>query len=133
MTPLDRLRHHVTGAIERGEAEPIIGVPTFETRLKAALVYQAGIANVFEVDCFNLAGGCMRLTRRLLQADFRTCEAFARGMAAAGATVLVASCNVAGDCANVKWTAGVDATPFREQTAYRNAVRNFIDPPKRRT
>lgn len=28
--PLDRLRHHVTGAIERGEAEPIVEVPPGE-------------------------------------------------------------------------------------------------------
>ena len=27
-TPLDRLRHHVTGAIERGEAEAIVEVTT---------------------------------------------------------------------------------------------------------
>ena len=26
-TPLDRLRHHVTGAIERGEAVPVVEVP----------------------------------------------------------------------------------------------------------
>lgn len=25
--PLDRLRYHVTGAIERGEGEPIAGIP----------------------------------------------------------------------------------------------------------
>jgi hypothetical protein len=28
MSPLERLRHHVTGAIERGEAEPIVEVRT---------------------------------------------------------------------------------------------------------
>lgn len=27
--PIDRLRHHVTGAIERGEAEPIVEQPIF--------------------------------------------------------------------------------------------------------
>ena len=27
MTPLEQLRHHVTGAIERGEAEPIVECP----------------------------------------------------------------------------------------------------------
>lgn len=26
-TAMDRLRYHVTGAIERGEAQPIIGMP----------------------------------------------------------------------------------------------------------
>lgn len=25
--PLELLRHHVTGAIERGEAQPIVGIP----------------------------------------------------------------------------------------------------------
>lgn len=28
--PLDRLRHHVTGAIERGEAEPVRAIPYWE-------------------------------------------------------------------------------------------------------
>ena len=28
MNPLDALRQHVTGAIERGEAVPIVGIPT---------------------------------------------------------------------------------------------------------
>jgi hypothetical protein len=27
-TPLERLRHHVTGAIERGEAEPVVEIAT---------------------------------------------------------------------------------------------------------
>lgn len=27
MTPLDKLKHHVTGAIERGEAQAIAGIP----------------------------------------------------------------------------------------------------------
>jgi hypothetical protein len=26
-TPLERLRYHVTGAIERGEAEPVVSIP----------------------------------------------------------------------------------------------------------
>lgn len=94
---------------------------------KAALVYQSGIANVFAVSSFNLAD-YGRDARRLLQGDFRTCEAFARGMAAAGTTVVIASCNVAGDCARVRWSEGVDATPFRENTAFYNVERNFIDP-----
>lgn len=28
MQPIDVLRHHVTGAVERGEAEPITAVPS---------------------------------------------------------------------------------------------------------
>ena len=52
--------------------------------MKVVLVYQAGIANVFEVDSLNLSD-YGREARRLLQGDFRTCEAFARGCGAAGA------------------------------------------------
>lgn len=40
--PLDALKHHVTGAIERGEAEPIVEVPatpTFQPGDKAKFVY----------------------------------------------------------------------------------------------
>ena len=49
------------------------------------IVYQGGIANVFED------------YRRLLQSDFRTCEMFCRGAQAMGATIVPAWCNVAGD------------------------------------
>ena len=49
------------------------------------IVYQAGIANVFED------------RRRLLQADFRTCEIFCHGAHAMGAHIVPAWANVAGN------------------------------------
>ena len=82
--------------------------------MKAFLVYQAGIANVFEVEAFNLAD-YGRDARRLLQDDFRTCETFARGLAAAGATVRTAACNMAGDIARSRWTTDLDSQPWSEK------------------
>ncbi len=75
-----------------------------------ALVYQTGIANVFDV-----SGDLLGNPRRLLQSDFRSCESFARGLQAAGAEVLSWSCNVAGDCAQAKWVLGTSATPFSDK------------------
>ena len=81
---------------------------------KAVLVYQAGIANVFEVDCFNLSD-FGREAKRLVQSDFRTCESFARGLAAAGCKVNTAGCNMAGDIAHQKWTADIEELPFSDK------------------
>ena len=81
---------------------------------KAMLVYQAGIANVFEVACFNMAD-YGREARRLIQADFRTCEAFAQGLAAAGVKVATAACNQAGDIAGARWSQDLDAQPFSDK------------------
>lgn len=83
--------------------------------MNLALVYQAGIANVFEIERFSLYSRCRGKTTRKLQHAFRTCEWYVRGAKDAGAIVRVYSCNVAGDCAEVDWTAGTDATPFRDQ------------------
>ncbi len=77
----------------------------------AVLVYQAGIANVFAVDCFNFAASG-RTETQLLQSDFRTCEAFARGLAAAGTLVASAGCNMAGNIARCGWEQ--DFGPFSE-------------------
>lgn len=79
--------------------------------MKVVLVYQAGIANVFEVQSFNMAS-YGREARRLLQSDFRACEMFARGMAAAGATVTTAACNMAGDIVNQTWSEDLETQPF---------------------
>jgi hypothetical protein len=81
---------------------------------RAMLVYQAGIANVFEVSAFNLAD-FGRDARRLLQADFRTCEAFSRGLVAAGVRVTTAACNQAGDIVRAHWTDDLEAQPFSNQ------------------
>lgn len=81
---------------------------------RAVLVYQAGIANVFEVDCFNFAPSG-RTETLLLQSDFRTCEAFCRGLAAAGVAVASAACNMAGDVARQKWTEELEQQPFSDK------------------
>ena len=81
---------------------------------KAVLVYQGGIANVFAVESFNMAD-FGRDARRLLQADFRSCEWFARGLAAAGAKIASAHCNMAGDITHQPWSDDLDSAPFREE------------------
>ena len=81
---------------------------------RAMLVYQAGIANVFSVSSFNVAD-YGRDARRLLQSDFRTCENFARGLAAAGVIVRTAACNRAGDIADEKWSLNLEEQPFSDQ------------------
>ncbi|MHC5062253.1 MAG: hypothetical protein ACYTFK_14445 [Planctomycetota bacterium] len=86
-----------------------------EREKRAVLVYQAGLANVFEVDSFNLSD-YGREARRIMQSDFYTCEVFARGLAHAGYRVGSASCNMAGDIINQKWTHGTADCPFRDIT-----------------
>jgi len=78
---------------------------------KAVLVYQVGIANVFAVESFNMAD-FGRDARRLLQADFRACENFARGLQAAGVKVANATCNQAGDIARARWSENLEDAPF---------------------
>jgi hypothetical protein len=78
---------------------------------RAVLVYQAGIANVFAVDSFNMAD-YGRDALRLMQGDFRSCEMYARGLAAAGVLVASAHCNQAGDIIRSRWSTDLDAAPF---------------------
>lgn len=78
---------------------------------KAVLVYQAGIANVFAVDCFNLHP-LGRQGYRLLQGCFRDCVYFARGLDAAGVKVKTVHCNMAGDIAEQIWSENVEQAPF---------------------
>lgn len=80
---------------------------------RAWLVYQVGIANVFSVRAYNLAD-YGREAKLLLQSDFRTCEAFARGLGAAGATVRSAHCNQAGDIIRATWSDDLDDAPFSD-------------------
>lgn len=80
------------------------------------LVYQEGIANVFEVDCFNLSD-FGRNAKRLMQGDFKQCENFAKGLAYGGNRVHVAHCNQAGDIANSTWSADLDNAPFCDKFA----------------
>jgi hypothetical protein len=77
-----------------------------------ALVYQAGLANVFELNAFTNAAE-ERKAKRLLQHAFQPCEWYARGMMEAGYAVRVYSCNRAGDITNALWTDGMEDCPFR--------------------
>ena len=80
---------------------------------RAVLVYQAGIANVFAVDSFNMSD-YGRNAIRLCQNDFRTCEAFARGLGAAGVKVVSAHCNQVGDIEFSTWSEDLDSAPFSD-------------------
>ncbi len=80
---------------------------------RAFLVYQAGIANVFAVECHNLKG-YGRDARRLWQGDFRSAEMFARGLGAAGTIVQSAACNQAGDIIGACWTDDLKSQPFAD-------------------
>ena len=83
-------------------------------RLRFMLVYQAGIANVFRVDCFNLAT-FGRNAKRVYQGDFKTAEAIAYGCGLAGAVVTTAACNQAGDIADAVWSDDLDEQPFSDK------------------
>ena len=80
---------------------------------KYCLVYQAGIANIFKVKCFNLAN-FGRDAKRILQADFRTCENFALGLVEASCIVKSCHCNKAGDIQEMKWSENLEEAPFYE-------------------
>jgi hypothetical protein len=91
-----------------------------------ALVYQAGIANVFEIHSAPMILlEEHRTEKRLLQADFAACENFARGMERAGYTVYTLYCNMAGDIARENWSALLYDAPFREKF---NPVGSFVNP-----
>lgn len=97
--------------------------------MQLALVYQSGLANVFDVTerrcqkCLDVPGkdglgrmckGCSGRgsnpgePRRLKQGSFVACEDFCRGAKAAGATVEMWHCNMAGDAGKVQseWIRG---------------------------
>jgi hypothetical protein len=90
---------------------------------KYAVVYQAGIANIFQVDCFN-ACAYGRNAKRILQHSFVAIEWFARGLMQAGAKVGMFSCNKAGDISEMKWTIGLEDCPFRSNIKLFSNVRN---------
>jgi len=79
----------------------------------AVLVYQGGIANVFELSALSVAPEAR--TRRLIQSTFGECEAFARGLKAAGVIVTTWACNQAGDIARAEWSADLEAQPFSDK------------------
>ncbi len=80
----------------------------------AALVYQGGLANVFQTgkQYSGPRGTLLHEHKRLLQADFRACENFALGMQAAGVDVITMYCNLAGDISESEWFNGLDDAPF---------------------
>ena len=83
----------------------------------ASLVYQAGIANVF--DTSNYMQGVKKYPAypalRLLQGDFRSCEMFARGLRAAGVIVTSFVCNMAGDITHQQWSTNLNDAPFSDK------------------
>ena len=81
-----------------------------------ALVYQGGIANVFEIRTANY-GTFGRDARRMMQAGFRACENFLRGILAGNdhALAITAVCNMAGDISNQEWSSDLAAAPFSDQ------------------
>lgn len=81
---------------------------------RAFLVYQGGLANVFQVDCHNLAN-YGRHAQRLMQSDFRSCEWYSVGLRDGGVIVRTASCNKAGDVINEQWTEDLASAPFNDQ------------------
>ena len=88
-------------------------------RNKAFLVYQAGIANVFQVDCFNLAP-FGREARRVFQGDFRGAVNFCHGLGVAGWAVKTAACKEAGDISDEVWSENLHYQPFSDQLVVLN-------------
>lgn len=78
---------------------------------KAFVVYQNGIANVFEVKNFNLSD-YKREAKRLNQGTFSDCESFARGLVHAGYKVASAYCTKLGDIAKSDWEMEIENAPF---------------------
>lgn len=69
-----------------------------------ALVYQAGIANVFKCQIHPILTNADASRRqRVLQGDFRQCGNFCLGLREAGCQVIPAWCNKAGDISISLW------------------------------
>lgn len=81
---------------------------------RVVVVYQAGLCNVFSVDCFNMRAWGRKETL-LLQGTFAQCEQFARGIAATGVPVASAFCNMAGDISRQNWSDQIEDAPFYDQ------------------
>ena len=85
-----------------------------EETKRVMLVYQAGIANVFEVSSFNLAD-YGRDAKRVYQGDFYGAVMLCKGLAMAGKIIRTAHCNKAGDIANAKWSEDFNNAPFSDK------------------
>jgi len=81
--------------------------------MKLTLVYQSGIANVFQT--FDDAP-----PKRLLQHSFNVCEWYCRGARQAGAEITVAYCNEAGDITHRSWATPREHAPFTNEMHFDN-------------
>ncbi len=79
--------------------------------MKFILVYQGGLANLFRVPSFD--SYTEGANKRVYQGPFHVAETMARGAMLTGAQVRVASCNHAGDIAELVWAQGMSDCPFR--------------------
>lgn len=79
-----------------------------------ALVYQNGIANVFDMDGDT--------PRRICQHAFDYCEAFCAGLAACGGAISVHHCDVLGEIVSLDWLDGPG-----------EVFRHAKNPPRRQT
>lgn len=94
---------------------------------RAMLVYQAGIANVFRVDCFNMCN-FGRNAIRLIQTSFNGAEYFADGLVAAGVKVGSCYCNECGDISEKVWKEDLENAPFsKDMNPIWNGVENGSD------
>lgn len=62
--------------------------------MRIMLVYQAGLANVFEVDCYNVRHAGREYAKRLYQGDFYGAVMFCRGAGHLGAIVRTVHCTI---------------------------------------
>jgi len=81
---------------------------------RAMLVYQGGLANVFNVDSFNLSP-YGRNARRIYQGAFGQAIMLVKGMALGGYLIRTAGGNYAGDITNQTWTDDLESLPFSDQ------------------
>lgn len=104
------MRHSHNGM----KSQPIALPTTADGHRLIVLVYQGGIANVFQVESFNLSD-YGRDARRLYQGTFNAAESICYGLGLGGAIVKTACCNRAGDIQAATWSEDLDAAPFSEK------------------
>lgn len=79
---------------------------------KFVLVYQVGIANIFEVQCFNLSD-YGREAKRIFQGTFQQAECICLGLGTGGHMIKSVHCNQAGDIICATWSENLEDAPFR--------------------
>ena len=70
-----------------------------------ALVYQCGIANLFDITRVDALGRDTGIVR-VYQGDYRGAESIANGAILVGAKVIVWHSDVTGDCTQAQWLQG---------------------------